>query len=634
MKKSKADVSKTYGWFDCIIYNMKSTRAWNKKLLHAQILPVIPSIIGAYLGVLLPAEMVRGLENRWDIGLLLFYIFFLALGMCVAQVLGETAGNYIWGNGDRIALYYEKLCYHKIMRLDYDSLEDQECGKLIGNIWNVLRNSYGFRDSMLAIFMGSVNLLSVLWYGLMIGQKNFLIVVVVIINALISMKLLSWARKKHSQFHEEIGVYTKESAYISKQAMDRAVGKDIRIYKMADWFLKKYDQSLKGTEGVLRKIRNGYFISVSIDAVTVFILNCFSYIFLIGLLLNGKLTVSEFVLYIGLIRSFSSNFIMLMEQISNLDPLVVTVNYIRNFLDLEESPGWSKEGIGEERLSRIKEEGVRVEFKEVSYHYPGKEEAALSDVSLVISPGEKLALIGLNGAGKTTFAKLLCGFYKPTRGEILINGIPARNFKREEYFELISALFQDTTLLPMTLDYNLTSREPEKIDRKRLEEALKLSGFYEKYESLPEKGDTLLVKEVNEKATDFSGGERQKMLFARALYKKAGLMILDEPTAALDPIAENEMYLTFAKAAVGKTCLYISHRLSSTRFCDRIVLMEHGRITEEGTHEELMNMGGRYACLYEMQSRYYKEQDERRVRSAVLDDAFEEEGERKGVFDE
>ena len=124
------------------------------------------------------------------------------------------------------------------------------------------------------------------------------------------------------------------------------------------------------------------------------------------------------------------------------------------------------------------------------------------------------------------------------------------------------------------------------------------------------------------------------MLFARALYKKAGLMILDEPTAALDPIAENEMYLTFAKAAVGKTCLYISHRLSSTRFCDRIVLMEHGRITEEGTHEELMNMGGRYACLYEMQSRYYKEQDERRVRSAVLDDAFEEEGERKGVFDE
>ncbi len=139
---------------------------------------------------------------------------------------------------------------------------------------------------------------------------------------------------------------------------------------------------------------------------------------------------------------------------------------------------------------------------------------------------------------------------------------------------------------------------------------------------------------MNEKAVDFSGGERQKMLFARALYKKAGLMILDEPTAALDPIAENEMYMTFSAAAVGKTCLYISHRLSSTRFCDRIILMEHGRTAEEGTHEELMARGGRYAELYEMQSKYYREQDERKVRSAVMDNVFEEEGERKGVFDE
>lgn len=632
MKKIEVDVGKRYGWFNSIIYNMKSTRIWDKKLFYAQVIPIIPSVVGTYLGALMPAEMVRGLENHWDIGSLLFYIFLLALGLCLAQVLNETAGSYVWGNGDKMSLYYEKHCCHKIMRLDYDMLEDPECGKLIGNTWNVMRNGYGFRDSMQAVSLGATNLLGVIWYGLMIGQKNFLIVVLAIINAVISMKLLGWARKKHADFHEKIGVYTKESAYISKQSMDRAVGKDIRIYKMADWFLKKYERSLKGTDGILRKIRNGYFVSVSVDAVMVFVLNCFSYIYLISLLLKGELEVSAFVLYIGLIRSFSANFNSLMEQIANLDPLVVAVNYIRNFLDLEESRGWSKEGIGEEQVSRIKEEGLWVKFQGVSYCYPGREEAALSDVSLVISPGEKLALIGLNGAGKTTFAKLLCGFYKPTKGDILINDIPIHHFKREEYFELMSALFQDTTLLPVTLDYNLTSQEPDRIDRKRLEMVLRLSGIYEKYESLPEKGDTLLVKEVNEKATDFSGGERQKLLFARALYKKARLMILDEPTAALDPIAENEMYVTFSKAAVGRTCLYISHRLSSTRFCDRIILMEHGRITEEGTHEELMDKGGRYAELYEMQSKYYKEQDERRVRSTVMDDIFEEEGECGEVF--
>lgn len=632
MKKSEANTYKTYGWFSNIIYNMKSTRAWDKKLFYSQLLPVIPNVAGTYLGALLPAEMLRGLENRWDIKELILYIFLLALGICLAQILVEMSGNYIWGNGDKLTLYYEKICSHKIMRLDYDRLEDPECGKLIGNTWNVMRNTYGFRDSLQAIPVGLGNLLGVIWYGLVIGQKSFLIVVLAMVNAVISMKLLSIARKKHSGLHEKIGVYTKESSYISKQSMDRAVGKDIRIYQMADWFLEKYDQSLKGSEGILRKIRNGYFISVSIDAVMVFILNCFSYIYLISLLLKGELAVSAFVLYIGLIRNFSSYFNSLMEKIADLDPLVVSMNYVRNFLDLEESPGWSEAGIGEEALSRIKEEGIRIEFKNVSYYYPGKEEAALLDVNLVIKPGERLALIGLNGAGKTTFAKLLCGFYRPNKGEILINGIPIPDFKRTEYFELISALFQDTTLLPLTLDYNLTCEEPDQIDRKRLEAVLKLSGVYEKYESLPKKGETLLVREVNERATDFSGGERQKMLFARALYKQARLMILDEPTAALDPIAENEMYMSFAKAAVGKTCLYISHRLSSTRFCDRIILMEHGRITEEGTHEELMAMNSRYAELYEMQSKYYKEQDERRMRSTAMEDVFEEQGESKEAF--
>ena len=231
--------------------------------------------------------------------------------------------------------------------------------------------------------------------------------------------------------------------------------------------------------------------------------------------------------------------------------------------------------------------------------------------SLTISPGEKLALIGLNGAGKTTLVKLLCGFYRPTEGEILLNGIPVSDFGREEYYALIAVLFQDSALLPMTLDFNLTGESPEHIDYNRLEKALLLSGFHEKYHSLPRKGETLL--------TDFSGGEKQKLLFAKTLYKDAPLMILDEPAAALDPIAENEMYLKFDEAAKGRTCLYISHRLSSTRFCDRILLMEDGAIMEEGTHEELIARDGRYARLFEVQSKYYKEQEERRRKSALME---------------
>ena len=178
--------------------------------------------------------------------------------------------------------------------------------------------------------------------------------------------------------------------------------------------------------------------------------------------------------------------------------------------------------------------------------------------------------------------------------------------------ELCTVLFQDSTLLPLTLDRNLTGESPDKIDRKRLDWALEISGFKSKYEELPQKGETVLVREANKEAIDFSGGEQQKMLFARALYKEAPLMILDEPTAALDPIAEDEMYQNFAKAAVGKTCIYISHRLSSTRFCDRILLLEKGKVVEEGTHQQLMALNGKYANLYEVQSKYYKEQKELR----------------------
>lgn len=276
-----------------------------------------------------------------------------------------------------------------------------------------------------------------------------------------------------------------------------------------------------------------------------FFLNLFSYLYLIDLLMKGEFTASLFVLYIGLIGSFSSYFSQLMDRLNGLNPICISLGYIREFLELEEEPGWS-EGIGRERLAKLKKEGVRVELKGVSFSYPDQEQEALSDVNLTISSGEKLALIGLNGAGDA--------------------------------------------------------------------------------------GETLLVREANADAIDFSGGEKQKLLFARALYKRAPLLILDEPTAALDPITENEMYIKFADAAENRTCVYISHRLSSTRFCDRIILMEHGRITEEGTHEELMKKGARYAQLFEVQSRYYKEQEARRRQSAAMDDVFAGLNDEKGVF--
>ena len=327
----------------------------------------------------------------------------------------------------------------------------------------------------------------------------------------------------------------------------------------------------------------------------------------------------EFVFYMGLLGGFGSYFGQAVYGVLSLNSVDTSIGYIREFLDLSESL-WDKEGIGGQKLAFIKKAGLKVELKQVGYTYPGAKKPVLSDISLVIHPGERLALIGLNGQGKTTLVKLLCGFYHPTEGQILLNDIPADRFKREEYYELVSVLFQDFCMLPMTLNKNLTGHFGKEINKEKLTWALKMSGFYEKYESLPEKGETLLVREANKDALDFSGGERQKMLFARALYKEAPFVILDEPTAALDPIAENELYMKFGKAVKGRTCVYISHRLSSTRFCDRICLLSGGKIIEEGTHEDLMEKKGKYAEIYEVQSQYYREQDRRINREEAGDE--------------
>lgn len=246
-----------------------------------------------------------------------------------------------------------------------------------------------------------------------------------------------------------------------------------------------------------------------------------------------------------------------------------------------------------------------IEFKNVSFTYPSAEKSTINDMSFKVGRGENIAIVGENGAGKTTAVKLLCGLYYPTSGEILINGKNNRDFSSDSYFNLFSAVFQDYYFMPMTIAENVCTTL--NYDKEKLFAAFEKAGISDKINTLPDKEKSYMIKDVYKNAVDFSGGEKQKLLLAKAIYKNAPVLILDEPTAALDPIAENELYLKYNEMTSGKISFFISHRLSSTRFCDRILFIKDGKIAERGTHDELMALKGLYYRMYQVQSYYYKE---------------------------
>ena len=247
-------------------------------------------------------------------------------------------------------------------------------------------------------------------------------------------------------------------------------------------------------------------------------------------------------------------------------------------------------------------------LENVSFRYPNAEDFTLKNINLTLRPGEKLAVVGLNGAGKTTLIKLMCGLYDPTEGRVLLNGTDVRNFNRNDYYKLFTAVFQQFNLIAATVAQNI-AQSIEDVDIPLAWECLEKAGLTEKVRALPKGIDTLLERSVYDDAAEFSGGETQKLMLARALYKNSPFIILDEPTAALDPIAEADMYSKYNQMTASRSSVYISHRLASTRFCDRVIFLENGVITEEGTHEKLISRGEGYARLFEVQSRYYREEE-------------------------
>ena len=329
------------------------------------------------------------------------------------------------------------------------------------------------------------------------------------------------------------------------------------------------------------------------------------YGWLVYLVIKGGMAISDFILYVGIVTSLHDGIGYVSWIYSDEKKNTMMINDYRNFIDWKED----KENFTENEGVRTNIDFDQFEFKfeHVSFKYPGHDHYVLKDINITINSGKKLAIVGVNGAGKTTFIKLIMKLYNPTKGRILLNGIDIKEFDRESYFQIFSPVFQNVECFALPIYQNISFEDEEHTDMSKVYDALEKSGLKSKIEMYDTGVHTNLLKIFDDKGIDLSGGEKQRLAMARALYKDANVIILDEPTAALDALAEDRMYREFEKMVQKRSAIFISHRLGSTRFCDNIAMFEEGRIIEQGTHDELMNQNGKYEEMFNIQSSYYVE---------------------------
>jgi len=569
------------------------------------------TIATSTVAMFLPATVVAIILGGANAGVLIVSI----LVFTFAIVLLQTVKSYLFavGRAQRNALRHsiiQDILYYTLAT-DYANLEKEAFTDFREKAEQATSTPY---ESAQQIYYSlenvCTNALGLAIYTIFLVQINPLILFLAAATTTAGFLMRRKANKwRYDNTKEEAG-YSKRIRYISFLGTNESLAKDIRIFAMYDWMRDVYDKYISLRYNWLRRMETKQYIADIVDCFATFIREGAAYAYLIWLVLFNDLPVDQFVLLFAAIGVFSGWVMGILDEYNTLQRRSLEYCHLREFFEL---PNAFKRDEGEP-LVPIYGKTYEIELRDVSFRYPGAKEDTLKNINLTIRSGEKLAVVGLNGAGKTTLVKLLCGFYDPIEGEVLLDGQDIRIYNREEYYKMFTAVFQEFNILPATIAENVAQDSLYDLDKNRVIKCLELSDMLEKINSLPKGMESLLGKEVYDEAIELSGGETQRLLLARALYKDAPILILDEPTAALDPIAESRLYDKYDEFSSGKTSIYISHRLASTQFCDRVILIDEKVIAESGTHDELLKTGQKYAELFQLQSSYYQEEVESDVR--------------------
>ncbi|WP_033164424.1 ABC transporter ATP-binding protein [Clostridium sp. KNHs205] len=601
MNKSKSP----YSLFNNYRFMLSGMWNYDKSLIGYGIAEVIFGVLMPLGAVIVPSVVIGLLEDKAGIDVFIrnIIILFAIYGVVAAIQAFLTSRNRNQYIDIRMMLFSHRL-FSKCMGMDYQLYENESVRE---EKEKALRGTYTNQQGIEGIMHHNVklltNLLGMIAYAAIIGVINPVILLLLVVISLVQMLVYNRAKSYEHSKKDEMSKLNVTQKYLQEQAFDLKAGKDIRLYQLNRLIDRVYDKTNRSLKNIKTKIQGAYYANDVVEVILKFVRDAVCYGYLIYLLMNG-LKVSYFVLYIGIVGGLATWVMKITEEISKISRDLLMISDFREFIDI-------KDEFRHKGGKEITEEDTAFDivFDHVSYRYKGASDYVLRDVSFHMKKGDTFALVGINGAGKTTLVKLMCGFYQPTEGRILINGVDMKELNIEGYFKKIAVVFQDSNPLSFTIGENISGEETKYINKEKLNKALELSGLKSKIDKLEKGTDTYLNKDMDDSGIQLSGGELQKLMLAKALYKEARLLLLDEPTAALDAIAESELYEKYQGLLKGKTSLFISHRLASTRFCNHILFLENGRIAEEGNHDSLMEQKGKYAEMFNVQSQYYKEEE-------------------------
>lgn len=581
-----------------IKYMLKNWIAWDKKSLIYFFIRVPALVFQPIVTAYIPKAMIDCITEGVTVGRLTLVVGLLSVLLVLTTWFAPFMQELLNGSARIIRMRYAVLAFRKNLYTDYKNIESPHGREKNKRAMEFYRSYYSGSSD----FLDSCNQFCVCIVGIitslaLIYKINMIMILIILATCVCEFFLLKFLNKKEKKTKNERSKIFVRFDYYYNLCRDFSAAKDIRLYGFTDYFMLAVAKIIYELEAVNQKFARQNIKVGGTRALLNLLRELVAYVYLTYLVCSSRLSVSDFIFYFGIITGFSNWIMNAVYQYSNLERCCNDCAAFREFAESTDE---------NDNKPDIDFKGIEsIEFKNVSFTYQSAEKSTINNMTFKVNKGENIAIVGENGAGKTTAVKLLCGLYYPTSGEILINEKSNRDFSGNSYFNLFSAVFQDYYFMPMTIAENICATS--NYDKEKLFDAFEKAGISNKISRLPNKEKSYMIKDVYKDAVDFSGGEKQKLLLAKAIYKNAPVLILDEPTAALDPIAENELYLKYNEITSNKISFFISHRLSSTRFCDRILFIKDGKIAESGTHEELMALKGLYYRMYQIQSYYYKE---------------------------